>query len=139
MDKVTEQYNYEIVKNPPEWEYVQRLLPLETIPPVKPKEVYPSGWVPPKEEAINHPYFLQRSKNHEIPIYLNIGNRGIRKVTKVKKIEGDIWMMNDDIKSFLKQKNNKYIETRVNELGKFIEVKGDQVNNLHEWALSKGF
>ncbi|KAL0829086.1 hypothetical protein ABMA28_003943 [Loxostege sticticalis] len=138
-DKIKEQYNYEIVKNPPEWTYVERLLPFETIPQVKPKDSYPSGWVPPKEEATNHPYFMRRTKNHEVPIYLNLYDRGQRKITKLKRIEGDIWSMNDEIKSLLEKKANKYVETRVHELGTFIEVKGDYVNELKEWALSKGF
>ncbi|XP_028175526.1 probable 39S ribosomal protein L49, mitochondrial [Ostrinia furnacalis] len=138
-DKISEQYNYEIVKNPPEWAFVEQLLPFETIPKVKPKDSYPSGWVPPKEEAVNHPYFLKRNKNHEIPIYLNLYNRGARKITRLKGIDGDIWLLNDEIKSLLKKKHNKYVETRVHELGTFIDVKGDYVNDLQEWAFSKGF
>lgn len=138
-DRITEQYKYDIVKNPPEWKYVERLLPMETIPAVKPKDSYPSGWIPQQEEAINHPYYIQRTKNHAIPIYLKLSQRGIRKTTLVKKIEGDIWMMNEEIKSFLKQKNNRYVETRVNEVSRVIEAKGDFVNDVIEWALSKGF
>ncbi|XP_075977232.1 mitochondrial ribosomal protein L49 [Anticarsia gemmatalis] len=134
-----EHYEYDIAKNPPEWTYVERLLPFKTIPAVTPKESYPSGWVPPKEEAKNLPFFIPRSKNHNIPIYLNISYRGMRKITIIKKIEGDIWMLNDQMKSYLKQKNNRYVETRVQEVARFIEVKGDFVNDLYEWAHSKGF
>ncbi|XP_047028013.1 probable 39S ribosomal protein L49, mitochondrial [Helicoverpa zea] len=139
VTRIKEQYDYEIVKNPPEWEYVQRLLPMDTIPAVTPKDHYPSGWIPPKEEAKNLPYFIARTKNHEIPIYLEITYRGIRKITMVRRIEGDIWLMNDEIKSFLKEKNGRYVETRVHEVGRFIEAKGDYVNDLREWAHSKGF
>lgn len=137
--KIKEQYDFDVVKNPEEWKYVERLLPFETIPKVTPKESYPSGWVPPKEEAVDHLYFIQRSKNHELPIYLNITYRGTRKISMIKRIEGDIWLMNDEIKAYLKKKNNRYIETRVHEAAKFIETKGDYVHDLREWALSKGF
>ncbi|XP_045499477.1 probable 39S ribosomal protein L49, mitochondrial [Colias croceus] len=139
VEKIKEQYDYEIVKNPPEWKYVERLMPFESIPKVTPKESYPSGWIPPKEEANNLPFFIQRTKNHELPIYLGITYRGMRKISKIKKIEGDIWLMNDEIKDYLKKRYNRYVETRVHELGKFIEVKGDFVNALSEWAYSKGF
>ncbi|XP_035438036.1 probable 39S ribosomal protein L49, mitochondrial [Spodoptera frugiperda] len=139
VHKIQEQYDYEIVKNPPEWAYVQRLLPFDTIPQVTPKESYPSGWIPPKEEAKNLPYFIARTKNHELPIYLNITYRGIRQITKIKRIEGDIWLLNDEIKQYLKEKNKRYVETRVHEVGRFIETKGDYVNDLVQWAHSKGF
>nr|XP_026498039.1 probable 39S ribosomal protein L49, mitochondrial [Vanessa tameamea] len=139
VKKIKEQYDFEIEKNPPEWAYVERLLPLEIIPPVQPKETYPSGWIPPKEEAKDLPYFMPRTKNHELPIYLVITQKGQRKVSMLRKIEGDIWLMNDLIKEHLQKNFNRYIETRVHELGRFIEVKGDFVNSLREWAYSKGF
>ncbi|XP_063625350.1 large ribosomal subunit protein mL49 [Cydia splendana] len=139
VHRITEQYEYEIVKNPAEWTYVERLLPFETIPEVQPKDKYPSGWVPPKEEALELPYFISRTKNHLLPIYLHATFKGGRKITAIKKIDGDIWQMNDEIKEFLEDKMKRYVETRVHELGRFIEVKGDYVNDLHDWAHSKGF
>ncbi|KPI90970.1 putative 39S ribosomal protein L49, mitochondrial [Papilio xuthus] len=139
IERIKEQYEYDIIKNPPEWAYVERLLPFDTIPVVTPKENYPSGWIPPREEAVHLPYFVSRTKNHELPIYLNITYRGMRKITKIKKIEGDIWLLNDTLKAHLKETAGKYVETRVHELGKFIEVKGDYVNVIRNWAHSKGF
>lgn len=139
VEKVKEQYDFEIFKKPQEWEYVQRLMPFETVPAVKPKSSYPSGWVPPREEAQDLPFFLPRTKNHQIPIYIKVGERGHGKRTALRNIEGDIWLMNDEIKAYLKEKNQKYIETRVHELARFIEVKGDHVVDLVDWAHSKGF
>lgn len=139
IDEVNQSYDYEVFKKPPEWEYVQRLLPFQAIPKVTPKDKYPSGWVPPKEEAVNNPYFISRTKNGELPIYLEITHRGMRRVSKLKKIDGDLWLMNDDIREFLKSKHNRFVMTRVHEFAKFIEVKGDFVNDLKDWALSKGF
>ncbi|KAM3958756.1 mitochondrial ribosomal protein L49 [Aphomia sociella] len=137
--RIQEQYNYEVVKNPPEWTYVKRLMPFETIPPVSPKENYPSGFLPPKEEARNLPYFIPRNKNHNITIHLKITYRGMRKISIIRKIDGDIWLLNDEIKDNLNKKYGKYITTRVHELTRSIEVKGDYVNDLKEWAYSKGF
>ncbi|CAG9788258.1 unnamed protein product [Diatraea saccharalis] len=138
-DRITEQYNYEIVKNPPEWKYVERLMPFETIPQVIPKESYPGQWVPPKDEAKSLPFFISRTKNHDIPIYMETTFKGNRRITKIKKIDGDIWLMNDEIKHLLKTKYKRYVETRVHELARFIEIKGDYVNDMKEWAYSKGF
>lgn len=137
--RVKEQYEFDISKNASEWAYVANLLPLETIPQVTLKEVYPSGWIPPKEEARNLPYFIPRTKNHELPIYLDISYRGQRKISLIKKIEGDIWLLNDEIRNHLKNTHNRYVATRVHELGRFIEAKGDFVVSLRNWAYSKGF
>ncbi|XP_026752674.2 probable 39S ribosomal protein L49, mitochondrial [Galleria mellonella] len=139
VTRVKERYNYEVVEKPPEWTYVKRLLPFETIPAISPKDNYPSGYIPPQEEARNLPYFIPRNKNHYLPIYLDITFRGMRKISIIKKIDGDIWLLNDEIKSYLKKKHNRYVETRVHEMGRFIEVKGDYVNALKDWAYSKGF
>lgn len=139
VDRIKDQYEYEVVKNPPEWSYVERLLPFEIIPEVKPKAKYPSGWIPPREEAAELPFFITRTKNHELPIYLNLTHRGCRKITIIRKIEGDIWLLNDEIKELLESERKRYVETRVHELARFIEVKGDYVNYLRDWAHSKGF
>lgn len=139
VEKIKEQYKYEIVKDPPEWKYIERLLPFETIPEVTPKDYFPSGWLPPKEDAKEGLYFIERTKNHQLPIYLHLSCRGSRKISMIKKIDGDIWLLNDEIKAYLKEKHYKYIETRVHELAKFIEVKGDYVNDLRNWAHLKGF
>lgn len=38
--------DYEIIYNPEEWKYVERLMPVKWIPDPTPKEDYPSGWKP---------------------------------------------------------------------------------------------
>lgn len=39
------------------------------------------------------PYIVARTKNHMIPVYLHLEEvRGIRKVTIIRHIEGDIWV-----------------------------------------------
>lgn len=139
VDKIKEEYEFELVKDPVAWKYVEKLMPYEGIPKVLPKDQYPSGWIPPKEEAKTLNYFIPRMKDHSLPIYLQLAFRGQRKTTLIKRVEGDIWLLNDLIKSHLKNKHQKYVETRVNELAQFIEIKGDYVNDVLEWAYAKGF
>lgn len=139
VHRIKEEYDYDVVRNAPEWTYVTRLMPFETIPAISSKEKYPSGWIPPREEAKQLPFFIARTKNHNVPIYLNVFYRIDKKISKIKRIEGDIWALNDEIKFYLKEKHGKYIESRVHEMARFIEVKGDYVLNLRAWAYSKGF
>ncbi|XP_023947489.1 probable 39S ribosomal protein L49, mitochondrial [Bicyclus anynana] len=139
VKRIKEQYEFDIVKNPPEWAYVERLMPFESIPNVTPKETYPSGWIPPKEEAKNLPYFIARTRNHQMPIYLDLSMKGTRKISLIRRIEGDIWLLNDLIKEHLQKTQKRYVETRVHELGRFIEVKGDFVTTLRDWAYAQGF
>lgn len=40
--------DFETVENPPEWKYVERVLPTKCIPNPKVKDTYPSGWQPQK-------------------------------------------------------------------------------------------
>lgn len=139
VEDVTDRVDYEVVKNPPEWKFVERLLPLQTVPKIKEKSSYPSGYLPSKPEAADHPYFITRTRNHMLPIYLNLTFRGQRRISLIKKIDGDIWQLNDELKQYLQNKYNKIIATRVHELLGTIEVKGDYVIDLRNWAYSKGF
>lgn len=67
-----------------DWKYVERLMPIETIPKVPHHEKYPtpSGWQPPRSNfnyvlikfslalAGELPYFVERRRDHLFPLYL---------------------------------------------------------------------
>lgn len=133
------QPNVEIVKNPPEWEYVERLFPPLTVPQPTPKAEYPSGWTPQKPEAFKQPYFIPRSRNYMVPVYLLIDYRGTRKRTAVKSIQGDIWQLNSDIMQHIETYMAKKERSRVNEFTQQIIINGDYVNLVRDYLLSKGF
>lgn len=44
--------DYQVLHNPDEWKYVERLMPMKWIPDVKPKQKYSSGWVPQKGNCL---------------------------------------------------------------------------------------
>lgn len=44
------------------------------------------------ESSCSHPYYVERNRNHMYPLYLKIQNRGEKKTTKLKRIQGDIWV-----------------------------------------------
>jgi len=122
------------------WKFVERLLPVATVPPFPQKETYPSGWAPPSDKGLNLPFFVPRNKNHMVPVYLNFeAIRGERKITIVRHIEGDIWDLEKRLKEHLEKINNKQIVSQVHEVAMFIKFKGDHLSNVKEWLINNGF
>lgn len=121
---------YQITKEPEDWKYVERILPLTTVPAPPKKDEYPSGWKPQAENVDHLPYFVQRTKNHMLPVYLEIVRRGNSKQTVIKKIKGDIWLFEKDLRNFLQPNQLRPLKLYVNELGGYIQMNGDHVNAI---------
>uniref|UniRef100_A0A336LTM0 Large ribosomal subunit protein mL49 n=1 Tax=Culicoides sonorensis TaxID=179676 RepID=A0A336LTM0_CULSO len=128
----------EIVKNPPEWIHVEALLPQKMVPVPKQTE-YSSIWKYPTVTNGQYPYMIYRNKNHMIPVYLKHTHRGLRKLTMVKRVDGDIWQLNKELKDFVEKKTGKEILTRVNEMSSQIHLRGDFVEIVSEYLMKKGF
>ena len=106
-----------------DWKYVDRLIPPLVIPDYPVKDSYVSGWKPPSgkeivlykllieneisifihlDSASAYQFFVKRTKNHMIPVYLNFeAVRDQRKITLIKNIEGDIWVSIEHLKYIL--------------------------------------
>lgn len=128
-----------VLKNPPEWKYVEQLLAAPTIPVPSPKADYSSGWTPQKPEALTQAYFIRRSRNHMLPVYLKIGFRGLRKVTLIRNIKGDIWKLNNELMDYIEYYMAKKERSHVNEFTQQIKINGDYVNLIKDYLASKGF
>lgn len=130
----------EVIYNPPEWKYVEQLLGNETIPKPTVKPEYPSGWAPPDPAHYkNLPYFIERTKNYMMPVFLLITYRGMRRVTKIKNIEGDIWKLEADLHELIQKRAGRKIYSRINEMNRQIVFKGDYVTLVQKYLMSKGF
>ncbi|GCB77705.1 hypothetical protein scyTo_0021124 [Scyliorhinus torazame] len=84
-----------IVESTEEFKFVERLIPPITVP-IPPKHDHyptPSGWRPPRDPPPDLPYTVRRSRMHNVPVYTDI-THGNRKMTVIRKIEGDIWVHN---------------------------------------------
>nr|XP_037281243.1 39S ribosomal protein L49, mitochondrial-like [Rhipicephalus microplus] len=125
---------------PGHWHYVERLLPLKTAPePPRFEGRAPSGWQPPSPQPPQLPYFVPRTRNHMLPVYLRKEIRGPRFITRVKHIEGDIWAFHDELKKYLESLANKEVLSQVHELGSYVGYKGAFVEEVTEWLYKKGF
>ncbi|XP_060071972.1 LOW QUALITY PROTEIN: large ribosomal subunit protein mL49-like [Ylistrum balloti] len=128
--------DYEVSKE--DFKYVKKLLPSDTVP--EPPEVSgptASGWVPQKE-IDNNAYWIRRTKNHMLPVYLQEKNGGLDRVTKIGKIEGDIWAFDKDLRNAVGKKVNKRILTQINEVSRSIKLRGNYVKEVGEFLVSQG-
>ncbi|XP_069036478.1 large ribosomal subunit protein mL49 [Lepisosteus oculatus] len=127
------------VESTEEYKYVERLIPPTRVPP-PPKHTgpTPSGWVPPPALPPALPYMVRRSRMHNVPVYTDI-THGNRKTTVLRKIEGDIWALEKDVKAHLACLTGKSPPTQVNEVTRSIRVKGHFDEELKSWLVEKGF
>ncbi|KAK5605263.1 hypothetical protein CRENBAI_017064 [Crenichthys baileyi] len=128
-----------IIESTEDYKFVERLIPPSRIPdPPKHVGATPSGWIPPAESPPPLPYMIRRSRMHNIPVYTDL-THGNRKMTLVRKVEGDIWALEKDVKEYLKQVTGKELPTQVNEVTMTLKVKGHFDQELKDWLASKGF
>ncbi|GAB5578073.1 39S ribosomal protein L49 [Prionailurus iriomotensis] len=128
------------VESVDEYQFVERLLPPTRIPKPPKHEHYPtpSGWQPPRDPPPNLPYFVRRSRMHNIPVYKDI-THGNRQMTVIRKVEGDIWALQKDVEDFLSPLLGKTPVTQINEVTGTLRVKGYFDQQLKAWLLEKGF
>lgn len=129
----------EIIKNPPEWVHVEALLAPKTVPIPTPKAEYRSAWKPPTTIKGAQNYMIYRNKNKMMPVYLRETHRGLRKITVVRRVDGDIWELHNDLKRLVETSTNKEVLTRVNELSSQVQLRGDFVQIVNDFLLKKGF
>ena len=135
---ISEYPEVKIVKDPEIWKFVEQVLPYKAIPALTPKDEYPTTWQPPKGTSNDCPYFVRRTKNHMVPVYMERTFRGQRRVTVIRKIQGDIWTLEKEVQKLVLQKTKRY-SSRVNEMSGQLEVHGDHVLEIRNYLMEKGF
>lgn len=135
----SEQSNFEIVHNPPEWKYVEQVLVPQLIPKLTPKAEYPSGWKPQTINPSETPYMIPRTKNGMLPVYLDIKFRGTKRVTVIRLIQGDIFAFEKELTDFLEDYLKRKFVMRANEFSGNIKITGDYVNLIKHFLGEKGF
>lgn len=128
-----------ILESAEEYKFVERLIPPSRVPaPPQHAGPTPSGWSPPAASPPPLPYMIRRSRMHNIPVYTDL-THGSRRTTLVRKVEGDIWALEKDVKQFLKEVTGKELPTQVNEVTMTLKVKGHFDQELKQWLAGKGF
>ncbi|CAB1436307.1 unnamed protein product [Pleuronectes platessa] len=128
-----------IIESTEEYVFVERLIPLSRVPaPPKHAGPTPSGWIPAADSPPPLPYMIRRSRMHNIPVYTDLTSSN-RRTTLVRKVEGDIWALEKDVKQYLKEVTGTELPTQVNEVTNTLTVKGHFDKELKEWLAGKGF
>lgn len=135
MEEHEKNIDYEVDKSEELWKYVEALLPKKTIPEIVPRDSYPSTWKPPVVNFSQKPYVVYRTKNNMMPIYLDVSNRGLRRLTVIKNVRGDLWQLERELKEYIEGSIGKKITTRVNEVSGQVQFRGDYVLLLNDWFL----
>lgn len=124
---------YKVTNDLKDWEHVERTLAPLVVPQPLKRDSYPSGWKPQGENLNNKPYFIKRTKNHMLPIYLLTSQRGLRRHTIIRKIQGDIFLLQKELKDFLQKESFHPIRSQVHEFAGYIRINGDFVNACKYW------
>lgn len=72
-------------------------------------------------------------------VYLIRNPRGTKRITKITKIQGDIWALERDIKQHVEKRTGNKIASQIHEFAGVIKFKGDYVSRVKEWMDMKGF
>lgn len=73
------------------------------------------------------------------PVYLDTSYRGTKKITKITKIQGDIYALERDVKQHLEEYAGNKVASQIHEFAGIIKFKGDCVSRVKEWMDKKGF
>lgn len=73
------------------------------------------------------------------PVYLKRSHRGMKRITIVNNIQGNIWELDRDIKIYLKERLRVTAVSQIHEFTSKIKFKGDFVNRIKDWMNIKGF
>lgn len=134
------------IATPELWSYVDRLARVKLAPePSRRKdgEMYelPSGLVPPPENPPDLPYFVPRTRNYLLPVYYQLHNDPEQCFTKVKLVTGDLWKLEEDLRTHLESLNQskRRIMTSVQETDERVLFRGKHLNEIVNWLIQKGF
>jgi len=72
-------------------------------------------------------------------VHLLLSNKGVKKITRISKIQGDIWKLEHDMKKFVEKSTGKKLDIQIYEFAGVIKIRGDYVNRVKEWMNVKGF
>lgn len=124
------------------WEFVERLLPKKLIPKIpdaKAGDELPSGFRVPSAKPGDYEYHVGRTRNHMLPVYTKLNRDSMLLTTVVRKCDGNLYKLRDDICAFLRDRYRLEFHSQIDELNETIRFRGDFEQDFKEFLLAKGF
>ena len=135
--------DFEASTDEKEWAYVERLLPMKTVPPLPaaPNKdgSYPSGFVAPRTRPGDFSYHVSRTRSHMLPVYTTFSRSVMLVTTYIGKCEGNLFDLRDDLKKFLFERYEQEFMSQVAELYGKVKFRGDFEQDFKEFLIEKGF
>uniref|UniRef100_A0A0N4Z0E5 Large ribosomal subunit protein mL49 n=1 Tax=Parastrongyloides trichosuri TaxID=131310 RepID=A0A0N4Z0E5_PARTI len=132
-----------------DWSLVERLMPIETIPPMPQFDDFsPSGWKSPSKNIGDLKYCVIRRRDHMFPLYLERRRDKLNEKTMdfeyveivaLRHVSGDVFACEKDLKSYLEEKVGHPIATNVDEIKGIIKIKGADRSLVEKFLYEKGF
>lgn len=104
-------------------------------PPNPIKTVVFTGLLNPKIKP-SKPYFVQRTKSQNLPVYSLAKSGGTKKLTQIRKITGDILVLRQELKDHLGLKED---DIAINHLTQQVLVKGWKRADVCEYLRNQYF
>lgn len=146
-ESAKEYTNVQNITSPELWAHVERLARIKVAPELKPRKLdepvkpLPSGFVPPSETQPDLPYFISRTRNNLLPVYYRLDSDPNECVTIVKRIDGDLWKFEEDLRTHLESLLNdkRRILTSVHEPDGRLLLRGRWIHETVDWLHAQGF
>jgi len=142
-------WEFVATQNPEEWKYVDRLVEAaksKTVPVPKLDSVAASGFLMPLAKPKDYTYFVRRTLNHMLPVYVSklaVDNNGASDkgitITSVKKVEGDVFKLREDLCEFLLQRYEQEFISQPDELRQKVVFRGNFESDFKDFLKLRGF
>ena len=137
---------YTTSMDPSEWAMVERYMAMsqpKTIPVPKTDQNTSSGFVMPTAKPGDYPYFVKRAPSWLFPVYVSqrSGRGGLPcpVITTVKRVEGDVARLREDLTEFLMQRYEQEFISQANELMQKVVFRGNFDKDFKEFLRIRGF
>ncbi|PAV92266.1 hypothetical protein WR25_09032 [Diploscapter pachys] len=135
---------------PVNWSEVERLFPIEIVPEVPHHDSFPtpSGWRPAANPPPDLPYYVRRRADHTLPLYLQTKKDKLNEKTLdidhvemvvIKKVEGDLFAFESDLRKYLEAKLGRPIATHIDELKGRVIVREVDRAEIERFLFDSGF
>jgi large subunit ribosomal protein L49 len=98
----------------------------------------------PPLQLTNLPYYVRRTPSHQLPVYLITKSGGTKKQTSIRKTEGDLDALRNDLARYLglesgDEQGPKSPEVEINRRTGHIIIKGWRKDEVQNFLLERNF